>query len=132
MRHEFSRKTRRQAWERANGQCEGMVARLDADNNPEIYNGQVVLERCTAPIDLGRFEYDHEIPDWMGSDNSLSNCTVLCLPCHEAKTARDQGNIAKSKRIRDKQIKAKTSKRPMPFGRNSRYKRKIGGEVVPR
>ena len=31
-----------------------------------------------------------------------------------------------------KQIKAKTSKRPMPFGRGSKLKRKIGGEVVPR
>ena len=125
MRNEFSRKTRRQAWERANGQCEGTLYRTDPAAGPITF-------RCTAPIDLGRFEYDHEIPDWMGGDNSLSNCVLLCLPCHQEKTARDQGNIAKSKRIRDKIIKAKTSKRPMPFGRGSKLKRKIGGEVVPR
>ena len=125
MRKEFSRKTRRQAWERANGACEG--ERLACDG--ALGAGYA---RCAAPIDLGRFEYDHQIPDWMGGDNSLSNCVVLCLQCHTEKTARDQGNIAKSKRIRDKQIKAKTSKRPMPFGRGSKLKKRLDGSIVER
>ena len=98
-----------------------------------MYTRQAFSRRCNAPIDLGRFEYDHEIPDWMSGDNSIENCRVLCLACHDDKTARDQGNIAKSKRIRDKIIKAKTSRHPMPHGRNSLTKRKIGGaKVVPR
>ena len=76
MRKEFSRKIRRQAWERANGQCEGTLHRLDHQAGNITY-------RCTAPIDLGRFEYDHRIPDWMGGDSSLENCEVLCLCCYE-------------------------------------------------
>jgi 5-methylcytosine-specific restriction protein A len=120
MRNEFSRATRRQAWERARGQCEGQIW---ADGG---------YTRCTAPIDLGRFHYDHIDPDFISGRNDLYNCAVLCLECHHAKTARDQGTIAKVKRIRDKQIKALTSKRPLPFGRGSKLKKKIGGQVVPR
>lgn len=127
MRKEFSRKTRRQAWERSNEMCEGTRYR------PMPPNSNIVEPyRCNAPLAIGRFEYDHAIPDWMGGDNSLANCVVLCLHCHDEKTARDQGNIAKAKRITDKIIKAKTSRRPMPHGRNSLTKRKIGGAVVPR
>lgn len=110
MRHEFSRKTRREAWERCNEQC----------------------EQCSAPLGSGRFEYDHRIPDWMGGSNALINCVVLCLRCHDDKTARDQGHIAKVKRILDKRIKAKTSRNPLPFGKHDRRKKKLDGTVVDR
>jgi 5-methylcytosine-specific restriction endonuclease McrA len=120
MRHEFSRKVRRQAWERANGRCEGYIW---TDGG---------YTRCTAPIDLGRFIYDHIDPDFISGRNDLHNCAVICFECNRAKTARDQGAIAKVKRIRDRQIKALTSKRPLPFGRNSRLKKKISGQVVER
>lgn len=125
MRNEFSRKTRRLAWERANGQCEGMFTwpTLAGPSRPE---------RCTAPIDIGCFHYDHIDPDFFSGRNDLANCQVLCTRCHAEKTAKDQGNIAKVKRIRDKAIKALTSRNPLPFGRNSRLKKKIGGRVVER
>jgi 5-methylcytosine-specific restriction endonuclease McrA len=121
MRNEFSRLTRRLAWARANGQCEGQI----------LAPGYGV-RRCNFPIDLGGFEYDHIIPDWMGGDNSVDNCRLLCTKCHEEKTASDAGAIAKVKRIRDKRSKALTSRRPMPFGRRSKLKKKISGEIVQR
>ncbi len=136
-RTEFSRKTRRLAWERANGMCEGRLP-LTAD---EARKTQIGLTEptliiggkpCNFPIDLGLFHYDHIIPDWMGGDASLDNCQVLCRLCHAKKTAADVGAIAKVRRIRDRRSKSLTSKRPMPFGRGSKFKRKIDGRIVER
>ena len=120
-RREFSAKTRRAAWERANGMCEGMVDM-----------GYAVV-RCLAPVDTGNFHYDHLDPDWYSKDNELENCAVLCVVCHKAKTKTDVKNIAKSKRIIDKRIKARTPKgRPIPGTKRSGWKRKMNGEVVRR
>ncbi len=133
-RAEFSRKTRRLAWERANGMCEGQI---EVPFEPIAEMGKwlqpkTVFRRCNFPIDLGLFHYDHIIPDWMGGDNNLSNCQVLCRLCHAKKTAVDVGAIAKAKRIQDRRSKSLTSKRPMPFGRGSKFKRKMDGTVVRR
>lgn len=111
-RHEFSRKIKCAAWERCGGRCEGQW--LDDE----------IVTRCWAPIDIGNFHYDHIDPDWFSGCNDLSNCQVLCVVCHKEKTARDQTNIAKSKRVRDKRSKALTSKRPF------RFWRRFNGEIV--
>lgn len=125
-RREFSRATKRAAWERANGRCEGNIAY-------QFVPGTVSPDyRCGAPIDIGNFHYDHIDPDWYSKDNELSNCQVLCTACHKAKTAGDGADIAKSKRIRDKRIKALVSKRPMPGSRRSKFKKKMDGTVVDR
>ena len=123
-RQEFSRKTRRKAWERADGVCEGLVFR------PEIVGMEWV--RCNAPLYYGCFHFDHVDPAWTSGRNDLANCQLLCLPCHKEKTVKDQGDIAKSKRIQDKRIKAKTSRNPLPGGRSSKYKKKMDGSVVLR
>ncbi len=125
-RTEFSRKTRRLAWERANGMCEGAVPVSVGPYRIPLY------DRCRFPIDYGLFHYDHIVPDWMGGDNTLANCAVLCHLCHAKKTKADVGAIAKVRRIRDRRSKSLTSKRPMPFGRGSKFKRKMDGTVVRR
>lgn len=112
-RREFSARTKAQAWERANGFCEGLIIR---DNGN--------MGRCDAPIDLGEFHYDHIDPDWYSKDNDLDNCQVLCRQCHIDKTKVDIKHIAKSKRIIRKRIKAKTKKRGF------RGWRKFDGTVV--
>ncbi len=88
VRKEFSARTKRQAWERANGFCQS----------------------CYMPLDRGH-HYDHIDPDWFSKDYELQNCQVICRDCHSIKTKRDIKNIAKSKRIINKRIKATTSKR---------------------
>ena len=110
MRREFTRKVMAAAWKRAAGRCEG----------------------CTAyPIGLGHF--DHIIPDAMGGEPTLENCQVLCRNCHGEKTAkRDVPAIAKAKRREARHIGAHKSRSPLPGGRGSPLKRKIGGGVVPR
>ena len=107
-RKEFSRATKRAAWERSGGRCECVIDGL----------------RCDAPVDTGCFIYEHLDPVWISDDASLDNCGVFCLPCAKAKTRKDVADIAKVKRIRDKRIKALASKRPF------RGWRRFDGTVV--
>lgn len=87
MRLEFSKKTMREAYERAEGLCEGILP-----------SG----ERCCFPVDRKK-HFDHIIPAALGGSNDLANCAVLCLPCHGAKTQKiDVPMIAKAKRVSDK------------------------------
>jgi len=88
-RREFSAKVRALAFERAGGHCEG----------------------CTARLTVGKFHYDHIIPDALSGEPVLSNCAVLCTNCHGAKTAKgDVPRIAKAVRTYRKNIDA----RPRP------------------
>jgi 5-methylcytosine-specific restriction endonuclease McrA len=111
-RREFSKQTKRDAFLRANGKCEG--------------------ENCGARLTLGKFHYDHVIPDGLGGEPSLDNCAVLCMACHSEKTRkRDVPAIAKAKRIEDRQ---RGIRKPSTFAcsRDSKFKRKINGSVVLR
>lgn len=108
-RHEFSARTKVLAFERANGRC----------------------EKCSARLSVGNTEYDHEIADRIGGENSLENCRVLCRTCHATKTKKDRKVIAKTERNRRKNAGIKKLSR-FACGRNSRFKKKLNGEVVLR
>lgn len=120
-RREFSAATKRAAWERCGGHCEGVVQ----------FDGWMAQPMpCGAPLNHGCFHYDHCDPDWYSKDNELSNCKVLCRLCHAAKTKVDVKAIAKSKRIRDKRIKARKPKgRPLPGTRASGLRKRMDGTV---
>jgi len=55
--------------------------------------------RCAECLRNGRLalakQVDHIIPLHQGGTDDLDNLEGLCLPCHEAKTARDMGRRAK-------------------------------------
>lgn len=88
MRREFSTQTKRDAYERSEGLCEGILS-----------SG----ERCNVNLKHKPHHYDHIVPDGIGGKNDLQNCQVLCKPCHKAKTDKiDIPIIAKSKRVRDR------------------------------
>ena len=90
MRREFSKQVRRDAFARANGRCEGWLS-----------NGTM----CLAKLTVGKFHYDHVIPDAHGGEPTLGNCQVICVACHKDKTTKkDVPAIAKTKRIQDRQI----------------------------
>lgn len=112
MRREFSKAVKLSAFARADGRC----------------------ECCTAKLFPGNIEYDHNIADGLGGEPTLENCVVLCRACHKAKTAKhDVPAIARAKRRKAAMINAKTpSRNPMPFGRKSRFKRKMDGSIVER
>jgi 5-methylcytosine-specific restriction enzyme A len=88
MRAEFSKATRREAMTRSQGLCEGILP-----------NG----DKCSANLWQKMRHFDHIIPCEIGGGNELSNCQVLCVPCHGAKTQKiDIPMIAKAKRVYDK------------------------------
>jgi 5-methylcytosine-specific restriction endonuclease McrA len=110
-RREFSRKTKAQAFARAEGKC----------------------EVCSARLAPGKFRYDHRIPDALGGEPTLENCVVQCVACDAPKTATDVARIRKADRQRDKHNRAyKPSLRPLPCGKRSPFRKKINGQVVPR
>lgn len=95
MRHEFPKQVKRSALDRSEGQCEGILP-----------SGQ----RCCFPISQKK-HFDHIIPDALGGSNELSNCAVLCIACHDAKTRKiDVPLIAKAKRISDKHNGIRTTR----------------------
>lgn len=111
MRIEFNSRTKRDALKRADGRCE----------NP----------KCGAFLSLNKYHYDHRIAAKMGGDASLENCQVLCFACHGVKTKDDVGKIAQAKRRSDRH---NGIRKPSRFqgSRDSRWKKKVSGEVVPR
>lgn len=116
MRLEFTKQTMRDAYERSEGLCEGI---------------RPSGERCCAEV-THKKHFDHIIPAALGGDNSLTNCAVLCLPCHGVKTQKiDVPMIAKAKRVSDKYRGIRKRSR-FPGSRDSKFKKKIDGSVVLR
>lgn len=116
-RVEFTNATKRDAFMRAQGRCEGLLPNK---------------QRCNVKLRSGSVHYDHITPTWLSGDNSLENCAVLCLPCHRHKTGnRDVPMIAKTKRQRDRDqgIKSKSS---FQTNRDGPFKKKMDGSVVRR
>lgn len=109
-RAEFSRKTRAQGFERAQGHCED----------------------CGAKLFPGNVEYDHVIPASEGGGNDLGNLQCLCRACHGVKTKQDVKDIARIRRVRDKNTGAARKRSKFPTSRDGKFKQKISGEIVPR
>lgn len=98
-RREFSKQVKRDAFLRANGHCENAA--------------------CKGFLTLGKYHYDHDIPDGLGGEPILENCVVLCIACHKDKTTtKDVPAISKTKRIQDRQ---KGIKKPRTMTRWRRF-----------
>ena len=109
--HNFSRKQRAEIALRANGCC----------------------EKCGARLKVGEGQADHVLPVELGGESVIENGQWLCTPCHKPKTADDVRRIRKADRMRDRHTGAMPGPRsPLPFGRNSRLKRKLNGTIVER
>ena len=81
-RREFSGKTKRAAFLRADGHCEYCGINL----------------RCCKPV-----HFDHVLAADLGGEPTLQNCKLTCVTCHKAKTKKDDMPlIAKGRRIRDR------------------------------
>ncbi len=131
QRLEFSAKTKEAAWKRAHGMCEGVITTVTGNMDIGFHTER---RRCKYPLDVGKFHYDHVIPEGLsGGNNSLANCQVLCVFCHAAKTSKqDIKAIAKAKRIVKRLSGLKKTRKPMPFGRDSKWRKKVSGEIVLR
>ncbi len=120
-RAEFTRKTKRAAFDRSSGQCE--CSRI-----PHVFPNP-----CGQPFDSKGIRYEHIEPDAIGKKNDLDNCAALRKQCWRYKTDKyDKPVIAKSNRVRDRYIKAKTSRFPMVGGRGTKWKRTFSNGWVLR
>jgi 5-methylcytosine-specific restriction endonuclease McrA len=108
---EFPKHVKLAAWQRANGHCECCGTKFTGAD---------------------RVEYDHIVEAALGGKTTLENCRVMRKRCHDEKTATRRPELDKTRRGFEKRIGARKKSRPMPFGRGSKYKKKITGEIVER
>jgi 5-methylcytosine-specific restriction protein A len=110
-RQEFSQKTRKAAWERADGTCECGCERPFDLNHP-----------------LGCPDYHHRIEAISGGDNSLDNCMCIRRDCHKAITATESApKAAKIRREDKRKLGFEAQKRTIPGSKASGWKAKVGG-----
>ena len=112
LRRSFSTRERFDLFPAAHGQC----------------------QRCSWSLTPGtRWEVDHVIALALGGRDDADNMQVLCSPCHGGKTReRDVPAIAKTARIRARHLGPRTSRRSLPGGRRSRWKKTVDGRIVER
>jgi 5-methylcytosine-specific restriction endonuclease McrA len=94
-RKEFSAKTREQALARCRDaagvpRCEGKLA----------VEGTRKKRRCNADLSAQPKRFDHIHRDVDGGGATLSNCAVLCVPCHADKTGGEKREHEKAIRAR--------------------------------
>lgn len=87
---------------------------------------------CGCGVKLGlageRIEFDHVQAMILGGENREGNLRALRAPCHKGKTRQDVAQKAVEARKRAKHLGiAPKSSRPLPCGRDSKWKAKIGG-----
>lgn len=90
---------------------------------------------CGEKIDgtYDAWDVEHVIPIAMGGEDSGDNLAPAHDKCHRAKTRQDMGHIAKAKRMQQRASGIRRQSRsPLPGGRQSRWKKKLSGEVVER
>ncbi|GAA6162606.1 hypothetical protein NBRC116590_03100 [Pelagimonas sp. KU-00592-HH] len=89
---------------------------------------------CGERIDGTRekWELEHIVPFDLTRDDSDENLAPAHVACHKAKTREDKARISKANRVRAKHIGAHKSRHPLPGGKSSKFKRKVGGPVVLR
>ena len=117
-RTEFTRKTRQEALKRSGLKCEASGTRYGMEEG----------QRCNCELSLG-VQFDHDVPDQLGGDNSLENCRAVCVQCHRIKTRGDVRQIRKSDRQRDKHAGVIKPKSALS---QNRFKRRMDGTVVDR
>ena len=93
MRREFSGKTKRAAFHRANGHC----------------------EQCGIDLHCKPMHFDHALAADLGGEPTLENCRLTCIPCHQKKTGEhDMPLIAKGRRLRDRNMGIRKPRRTIP------------------
>jgi 5-methylcytosine-specific restriction endonuclease McrA len=88
---------------------------------------------CTLRIMPGQeWDAEHPTPLWASGSDARTDLVPVHRKCHQVKTRAEASQRAKETRVRQKFIGSHQSRSPMGFGRNSRLKKKITGEIVDR
>lgn len=92
-----------------------------------------VCHICGGKINVGEaWDVEHIIPFAMGGADDESNWAPAHSKCHRTKTTDDVGKIAKAKRREARHLGVNVSRTPLPFGKKSKFKRKMDGTIVER
>lgn len=88
---------------------------------------------CTRKCGVGGepSAFDHIVALVNGGQNRESNYQLLCVPCHAVKT---RGDVAEKSHVYRRRKSNAGIRKPSRFAcsRNSKFKKKISGEVVLR
>jgi len=103
---------RLQVWEKTGGRCVLCHRTIDG-----------VRERWIA---------EHIRALELGGADDLANMGPAHEACASAKTRDDHRWAAQAKRQKIRHIGAEVSKRSLPFGKATPWKRKVSGKIVPR
>lgn len=87
---------------------------------------------CGVKLQPGGFIYEHVRALELGGEDGVDNIRLTCRPCATTKTKNDHHMAAKAKRQKATALGLKKSKTPLPFGKGSKWKRKLDGSVVRR
>lgn len=79
-----------------------------------------------------RWDCDHRVALINGGQNREGNLRLLCAWCHKSKTRQDVAIKSKTYRVRSKHLGIKVHKYRWPCGKDTGFKRKVTGQVVPR
>ncbi len=112
VRRKLTPHRRLQVWERSGGTCVLCDGRIDGVRERWIVEHIRALE--------------------LGGVDDLSNMGPAHEACALVKTQDDHQRTARAKRQKIRHIGAEASKRPLPFGKASPWKRTIAGKVIPR
>ena len=95
------------------------------------HNGQCHI--CQGKI-LGheRWEIEHIIPLSLGGEDQGDNLALAHQSCHRGKTKEDIRRLSKAKRQRAFHLGNRVSRTPLPFGKQSKLKRKLDGTIIQR
>ena len=87
---------------------------------------------CNTKLTTGRFIFEHVRALELGGTDTDDNVRLTCFGCAKEKTKTDHSTAAKAKKVKQKALGMKVSKTPLPFGKTSKWKRKLDGTIVKR
>jgi hypothetical protein len=78
---------------------------------------------------VGQWDFDHIVFHTWGGADHFSNLRPMLRHDHRAKTKRDVKEIAKVRRGLRKRAGQKRKSKPIPGSRDTRFKKKLNGQV---
>ena len=87
---------------------------------------------CSVKLVTGKFIFEHVRALELGGTDTDDNIRLTCKGCATEKTKQDHSTAARAKRKKSSVLGLKQSKTPMPFGKGSKFKKKMDGTVVRR
>lgn len=87
---------------------------------------------CEVKLSPGKFIFEHVRALELGGSDTEDNVRLTCIGCATEKTKVDHQTAAKAKRQKVNTLGLKQSRTPLPAGKNSKWKRKMNGQVVLR